>query len=378
MSNSFTSPVASRYPATTEACVIDGLNAPATFSTLEEEYKSIRDRSAISDQSHFSKFQITGSDAVDFLSFVNLPDIARLPIGKTASSFMLTETGGVFCECYIVSSGDSYLLLTEGRSKAEVTEYLEKHVAAYDAKIKDITNDYAFLELDGPYAWEVLKDLIGVKILGLRYLETLENQKIGSAVVEIIRAGKTGEFGYCLLVSKEQAVDCWDTLLKAGERYQMLPVGFEALDLCRLENRFPNLRSDCASVANPFEMNCRVMFDREKGDHLGREAIESLTATGPKKRIVGFAANDDSSAVAEIGSKLTIDGEVVGEVVNTGFSYMLGKSIGLALINNDLAYVGVDFMVGPSNRTVTTVAAPFVYNKSLTIRPQEHSFHSKS
>ncbi len=68
----------------------------------------------------------------------------------------------------------------------------------------------------------------------------------------------------------------------------MLPVGFEALDLCRLENRFPNIRIDCAKVANPFEMNCRVMFDREKGDHLGREAIENLTATGPKMRIVAL------------------------------------------------------------------------------------------
>ncbi len=71
----------------------------------------------------------------------------------------------------------------------------------------------------------------------------------------------------------------------------------------------------------------------------------------------------------EIGTKLSIEGEVVGEVVNTGFSYMLGKSIGLALISNELAYVGIDFHVGPSNRVVTTVAAPFVYNKSLSIRP---------
>ena len=54
---------------------------------------------------------------------------------------------------------------------------------------------------------------------------------------------------------------------------------------------------------------------------------------------------------------------------------MLGKSIGLALVNNDVAFVGLEYNVG--SRTVTTNSAPFVYNKSMDIRPQEHSFHTK-
>ena len=48
-------------------------------------------------------------------------------------------------------------------------------------------------------------------------------------------------------------------------------------------------------------MNCRVMFDREKDDHLGRSAIEELTDEGPARRIVGFVANDDTNAVLELG-----------------------------------------------------------------------------
>ena len=369
------SPVVSRLEAA-KSCLVDGVTVPAVFSDVESEYRALRERAAISDQSHFGKFHVSGSQAVDFLSFVNLPDIARLAIGKTASSFMLTEEGGVFAECYVVSTGDSFLLLTEGRDKTEVEEYLKKHLENFDASVKDVSEQYAMLQLDGPYAWEVLKDLIGVKVLGLRYLETLDNQRIGASTVQIIRSGKTGEFGYSLLVPRDQAVECWDTLMKTGERYQILPVGIEALDLCRLENRFPNLRLDCSKVANPFEMNCRVMFDREKDDHLGRSAIEELTESGPARRIIGFVATDDSHSAPELGTKVTLAGEVIGEVVNAGYSFMLGKSIGLALVSNELAFVGIDYNVG--DRTVTTSSAPFVYNKSMDIRPQEHSFHNKS
>ena len=369
------SPIAAKFAENTRYCMVDGVSVPACFSGLEDEYRCIRERAALSDQSHYGKFEISGSQAVDFLSFVNLPDIARLAIGKTSSSFMLEEDGSVFSECYVVSSGDSFLLLTEGRDKTEVAEYLKKHSENFDVKLKDVSELFAMLQLDGPYAWEVLKDLIGVKVLGLRYLETLDNQRIGSSAVQIIRSGKTGEFGYSLLVARDQAIECWDTLMKTGERYQILPVGFEALDLCRMENRFPNLRLDCSKVANPFEMNCRVMFDREKDDHLGRSAIEELTEGGPARRIIGFVSADDSHAVPQLGDQVTLAGEVIGEVVNAGYSFMLGKSIGLALVSNDLAFVGLDFNVG--DRTVTTASAPFVYNKSMDIRPQEHSFHNK-
>ncbi len=132
----------------------------------------------------------------------------RLPIGKVASSFLLGEDGSLFAECYLVSSGDSYLLLTEARSSAEVLAYLQHHAANFSVAIQDITLEYGMIELDGPFAWELLKDLIGVKVLGLRYLETLEKQNIGGAATHIIRAGKTGEFGYTLLVATAQAEAC--------------------------------------------------------------------------------------------------------------------------------------------------------------------------
>lgn len=375
MSSTLVSQLGSRIAEQARLCSIDGISAPACFSTLAEEYRCLRERVAISDQGHFGKFHVSGSQAVDLLSYVNLPDIARLPIGKTASSFMLTEAGGVFCECYIVSAGDSYLLLTEGRERTEVADYLREHAGSFDVSIKDVSEDLGMLQLDGPFAWEVLKDLIGVKILGLRYLETLDNQRIGNCTTQIIRSGKTGEFGYSLIVDKGHVVELWDTLLTAGERYQMLPVGFEALDLVRLENRFPNLRIDCAKVANPLEMNCRVMFDREKDDHLGRSAIESVMQTGPARRIVGFTAKDDSQDVPQLGDEVRLAGQVIGEVVNAGFSFMLNKTVGLALVDNDVAFVGLEYSVG--DRSVATTSAPFVDNKSLSIRPQEHSFHSK-
>ncbi len=360
-----------------KSCTIDGIPAAAVCSSLSEEYTCIRERVALSNQNHYSKYEITGAEAVEFLSFINLPDIARLPIGKTASSFLLNEQGGVFCECYVVSSGKSYMLLTEGRTHDEVSAYLSEQSLNFDVNVHDVTDEVAMLQLDGPFAWELLKDLIGVKILGLRYLETLENQRIANVAVQIIRSGKSGEFGYSLLTPASDAAALWDELVRVGERYDLLPVGFDALDLCRLENRFPNVRIDCAKVANPLEMNCRVMFDREKDEHLGRSAIEALLATGPSRRIIGFTLVDDGDQVPELGTQVSLAGNTIGEVVNAGYSFTLKKVIGLALVASDIAYVGLQYQIGDAARVAETTSAPFIYNKSLEIRPQEHSFHAK-
>ena len=354
---------------------VHGYTTALAFTDAKTEYDRLRQGVGISDQGHYAKFRVTGSDALDFLNNLNLPDVARLPIGRAMTSFLLGDNGEVVCECYVIAVGDGYMLFTEGTNVDTAYDYLKTNVGSYSVNIENITSEVGLIGLDGPFSWELLKELIGVRILGLRYLEMLENQKLGNTSAHIIRAGKTGEFGYLLIVGAAQVGECWNTLMTAGAKFHIQPVGTATLDLCRLENRFPNMRLEGTKVSNPIELNCRVMFDHEKEDHKGRAALEAVMEQGPAKRLIGFCVAN-SSRVPSVGDKVVIDGHEIGEVANALFSHGLEHPIGLALVNVDLAYVGLDYEIKSGDETLSasTVSAPFVSNRSMTIRPQEDSY----
>jgi hypothetical protein len=58
---------------------------------------------------------------------------------------------------------------------------------------------------DGPFAWELLKEVVGVKVLGVRYLAALEEEAVADVPVTVLRAGKTGEYGYLVMAPAEGA-----------------------------------------------------------------------------------------------------------------------------------------------------------------------------
>lgn len=354
---------------------VHGYTTALAFTDAKIEYDRLRQGVGISDQGHYAKFRISGSDALDFLNNLNLPDVARLPIGRAMTSFLLGDNGDIVCECYVIAVGDGYMLFTEGTNVDTAFDYLKANVGDYSVNIENITSEVGLIGLDGPFSWELLKELIGVRILGLRYLEMLENQKLGTTSAHIIRAGKTGEFGYLLIVGAAQVGDCWNTLMTAGAKFHIQPVGTATLDLCRLENRFPNMRLEGTKVANPIELNCRVMFDHEKEDHKGRAALETVMEQGATRRLIGFCVAN-SSRVPNVGDKVVIEGHEIGEVANAQFSHGLQHPIGLALVNVDLAYVGLDYEIKSGDETLSAsaVSAPFVSNRSMTIRPQEDSY----
>lgn len=354
---------------------VDGYTTALAFTNAKTEYDRLRQGVGISDQGHYAKFRISGSGALDYLNNLNLPDVARLPIGRAMTSLLLGDNGEIVCECYVIAVGDGYMLFTEGTNVDTAYDYLKANVSDHAVSIENITSEVGLIGLDGPFSWELLKEMIGVRILGLRYLEMLENQKIGNSSAHIIRAGKTGEFGYLLIVGAAQVGECWNTLMTAGAKFHIQPVGTATLDLCRLENRFPNMRLEGAKVANPIELNCRVMFDHEKDDHKGRAALENVMEKGPARRLIGFRVAS-SSKVPNVGDKVVVGGQEIGEVANALFSHGLEQPIGLALVSVDLAYVGLDYEIKSGEETLaaSTVSAPFVSNRSMTIRPQEDSY----
>ena len=346
------------------------------YSSKANEYAHLRRGIGLSDWNHISRVQVKGPDALDVVNRLVLIDAARIPVGRVASTFILNPDGSVFADTYIWNQWDSYFLLAEGPGTSELLKFVNTHGSLSErTTVTDIADQMALFSIDGPFAWELLKELIGVKILGLRYLESMSQQLIAGIPVDILRAGKTGEFGYLVICPTASANRVWTGLLEKGREFDAAQCGRQALDLCKLENRFINMQREGAKAANALELNCRIMVERDK-EYTAAEAIQTALAGEVKRRLIGLAFEDPESIPIEEGAIVCYKDTEIGEIVAADFSYVLGRDIAIAFIHNDYAYVGCPYSVKTTTglRFAHTVSAPFIFNKSLTVRPQEHSF----
>jgi aminomethyltransferase len=347
------------------------------YSSKEEEYLHLRRGIGISNWQHLSKIQVKGPNALDAVNHLVASDASRIPIARLASTYMLNPDGSVFADTYICNQGDGFLLISEGPSPAAIFEHVRTHgkLARPDDAV-DITEQKALFGVDGPFAWELLKQLIGVKILGLRYLEMMPGQTIAGTSADVFRAGKTGEFGYFVMCAIASSDAVWQALTKAGAEFGAVECGSESINLTRMENRFVNMESEGAKAQNILELNCRILIGREKEDYTGKDAVEGALTTGPKKRLIGICLDEKGEVPVQQGAIVEYKGKAIGEVTSSDFSYTLGHQIAVALLDNEYAYVGCPYQVQTSKglQAGHTVSAPFILNNSLKVHPQEDSF----
>jgi glycine cleavage system aminomethyltransferase T len=190
-----------------------------------------------------------------------------------------------------------------------------------------------------------------------------------------LRAGKTGEYGYLLLVPKAEAVELEARLAAIGRSLGVVTVSRDALDVCALENGHFSMRTlrptALAQPLTPIEMQLqwRVAYDKA---FLGAEALRARRAEGARVRATAFTAD----AALAPGQALQRDGADVGEVLAASFSPTLGGWVGTALLHRRLAHPHVDLVAAsPAGLVrVTTRTPPLVDNLSLHVDPHKHSF----
>ena len=359
----------------------DGCVTAAVYSSVEQEYQCLRSRVALVDLSHYAKIKVSGDGAQALIDHVILTDLARLPINQLQSTFILGEDGQPLADAFVANAGEYFLVLSEGMEPATVVEQLKALAESKfsDVVVSDQTAELGLVGVEGPYSWELLKSVVGTGIIGTRYLDLVSDQSLDGIAFSLCRAGKSGEYGYMLLTTGDRVAALWDGLRSRGERFNMLPAGYRALDLCKLENRFPSQHNEGSKVGNVLELNTRVLVSAEKGDYLGRDAIEGVIKSGISQRIIGLQFPESLSAaddVLGVGAAVSCAGLPIGQLVNVGYSYSLKRWLGLALVRDAYACVGLDYSVAATNgeESGRTVSAPFLFNLSLKIRPQEDSY----
>lgn len=274
-----------------------GYYAVGAYETHHEhEYNAIRNAAALIDISPLFKYVVSGRDAVRLVNRVVTRDAAVMAIGQVAYTPWCDEDGKVIDDGTIARLGEDRFRWTAAEPNLR---WLRLNAAGMDVDIEDASERMAALAIQGPMSARVLRAVTEADIDALGYFR-LTSGRIAGVPVDISRTGYTGDLGYELWMPADQATAVWDALMSAGRAYDLKPAGLLALDVARVEAGLLLIDVDfhgsrkamtAEQKYSPYELGLGRFVRLDKGPFVGRAALESERARGPRRTIVGLEVN---------------------------------------------------------------------------------------
>jgi len=333
------------------------------------EIEAIRLGVAVAAMDHVSAVKISGEDAFTLLDAV-VPRALFVRDGQLMPTLLLDEQAHPIADLTVCVDDLDYVLLCEGMSGEALITWLQRQgPSGLDVTLEDLTPEVALIGLHGPYAWELLAELVGPEVVGVPYLTSFALLDYDGTC---FRAGKTGEFGYKLMIPRARREELWGTLLDLGAHLEVVEVGLEALDLCALENGFFCMRHPGVTALTPVELQLlwRVSLDRT---FPGSQALAQQRAEATE-RLTWFLLDPDV-AVPPPGAVVSLPNADIGRVVHAARSPLLGRVVGMALITERWAHPGAQLQSPGPGRTISP---PALNNRSLFMDAQRHTFASRA
>jgi len=284
-------------------------------TTVEDEYRALREGAALVDRSSTGRLLYAGADALDLLHRLSTNDLLPLEVGGGAAT-VLTSPKGRIVDLLLVARGpDDLLVLTSPGTSQTVLDHVEFYTFGEDVKASDTSEETAILSVVGPRAGDVLAALRGsVEVELPLYGSTVVD--VDGVSVRIVRTDFVGLPAFDFVVAVDDVGRLRDALLAAGSSVGLVPAGDDALESVRIEQGVPAYGSELGETYNPHEAGLVDHVSFTKGCYTGQEVVVRLaTYDKIQKHLVGVRW--DSSAEVATGAKLVLDGAPVGIVTSS-------------------------------------------------------------
>jgi len=279
----------------------------------------VRTDCGVFDVSHMGEFEVEGPRATALLQATLSNDLDKIRSSEAQYTLLTNERGGIIDDLIVYRLDDfRYLLIVNAANRETDLRWLkEREIPGSD--VRDVSDEYALLAVQGPRA---------IERLGLAEAAqfTFAEGDIDGIQCMVNRTGYTGEQGCELLVMAEDAGDLWDRVLERGG----VPCGLGARDTLRLEASLPlhgnDITPDTDAISAGLGWCCAL--DKEFS---GVAELRELKARGPSRKLVSFVMEE--KAVPRQG--MTIEGG--GEVTSGTHSPLFDRGIGMGYVLADSA-----------------------------------------
>jgi aminomethyltransferase len=296
-----------------------GWDMPVQYEGVIQEHRAVRTDAGVFDVSHMGEIEVEGPRAHDLLQSLLSNDLDRIGVGAAQYTLLTNEHGGIIDDLIVYRLDEfRYLLIVNAANREADYEWL-KNREHRGSDVRDVSDEYALLAVQGPRA---------IERLGLPPAKsfTFEMADIDGIEVMVNRTGYTGEDGCELMAMADDAVALWDAVLARG----VVPCGLGARDTLRLEVCFPLHGNDITPDTDPISagLGWACVLDT---DFTGVGELRRVKEEGPVRKLVAFVMSE--RAIPRQG--MPIEGG--GEVTSGTHSPMLDHGIGLGYVPAELA-----------------------------------------
>jgi glycine cleavage system aminomethyltransferase T len=308
---------------------------PAWLPYQRAEATAVRERAAILDMTSFAKYEVTGPGAAAFLDRLCANRLPR--VGRVTLTQMLTPAGGIECDITIARlAEDRFYLVTAAATQAHDFDWIARHLPADGSvTLDDVTADWGVLMLAGPRARDILAPLTDADLGSAAFpFMAIREIRVGSVPVRALRVTYTGELGWELHVPIGDLAALYAQLVAAGAPHGLTDVGYRALDSLRLEKGYRLWGADIGPLDSPLEAGLERFVAWDKGDFIGREALQRQRDAGPERRLACLTIDlePDDDLFPRGGEPVFDDGELVSYLRAAHPGHSVGKTIALAYL----------------------------------------------
>lgn len=336
---------------------------PWRFSSLEEDYTAIRDRVGLLDYSTQALIEVRGTDRVAFLHALLTNDVVRLQPGQGCRAALLDPSARLLAECLVLSDPETVWLLCDLERAGVLMQTFERYQVSEDVTFTNHERRWVALALQGPRTFDCLHGLLG-RPATTRLAEPLDHGVVEwqETAIRLIRFSLAGQPGCLCLLPAESAWAAWQHWLHAGVALGLRPVGWEALNVARMEAGVPWFGLDMDETNLLPETGLEATLCSEtKGCYLGQEIIARMRTYGsPSKKLMGVLI--ERAQVPAAGSRLERDGLDAGSLTSACLSPALNRPIALGSVKR-VAYepgTRVEVVGADWRAPATVVALPFL------------------
>ena len=337
---------------------------PIVFEGPEKDYENLLNGVQLWDVGVERQIEIKGPDASKLSQYITPRDIHKCNIGQAMYAPLLDFQGGFINDPVMLKLAEDHFWFSLSDSDALLWVQGVASGKGFDMEISE--PDVSPLQIQGPNSTELMSKVFGKWIEELAFYKFKEVNHAGIPMV-IARMGYSRERCYeIFLQDGRKGNELWEILWDAGKDLNITPG--TPNQIFRLEAGILSFGADMHRDNNPFEVGLDWMIDLDqKDDFIGKQALETIKRNGIKKKLMGAEiAGPKMEFFNEENLDVSIDGNIVGEMMSAVFSPRFKKNICYIILDIEHALPGksVDIQTPEGELKAELVKLPWITDRA--------------
>lgn len=315
--------------------------------SVDREVTMTRDSVGICDVTTLGKIDIQGQDAATFINKIYANGFAKLPVGKVRYGLMLREDGFVYDDGTTARLSETHFVMTTTTANAVVVfrnmEFARQCLfPEMDVHLISTTDAWAQFAVAGPNARKLLQKIVDEKFdisnEAFPFMACGEITVCNGLPARLFRISFSGELAYEIAVPARYGDMMVRALMRAGEKFDAIMYGTEALGVMRIEKGHP-AGNELTGQTHASHLGLDKMVSQKK-DSIGLvlSRREGLNQPSDWKLMGIKPVNRDDLLQAgghffEINAKINMQTDL-GWLSSVAYSPSLGHSIGIGFIKD--------------------------------------------